>query len=176
MWDHRKVHPSLKTKTELAVWRTYRWSSQPPTASINCTPANPSGCPRRVLSEMHFLVLWWGRQDLQWILSIYKWILGSIYNLKNYCFLLFIQNIYTFPVFRKINNEKFIKMNRFSNGNCSKFPSVWWREKTTTALCLWMGDIICISGSILGCSKQLCCTRKVALISTNVAQSRSLCL
>lgn len=175
-WGHRKAHPSLKTKMELADWQRYRWSSQPPAASINCTLANPSRCPRRARSELYFLVIWWGRQDLQCLLPIYKWILGSVYNLKNYCFLLFILNICMSPVLRKINNEKFINLNRFSNGNSNKFPSVWWRDKTTTALCLQMGEIICISSSILGCSKWLHYTGEVALISADVTWSRSLSL
>lgn len=174
MWGHKKRHPSLKTKMELVVWQRYRWSSQPPAASINCTLANPSWCSRRACSEMYFLVIWWCRQDLQRILPIYKWILRSIYNLKNYCFPLFILNICMSLVLRKINNEKFINLNRFSNGNSNRFLSVWRRDKTTTALCLQIGEIICISGSVLGCSKQLRCTGNVALISADVTWSRSL--
>lgn len=157
VWGRGKVHPSLKNKLELALWQRYRWSSQPPAASINCTLANPSLCPRRARSEMYFLVIWWCREDAQCLLTIYKWILGSIHNLKNYCFLLFILNICMSPVLRKINNEKFINLNRFSNRNSNKASSVWRRDKTTTAQCLRMGEIICISGSILGFCKWLCC-------------------
>lgn len=40
--------------------------------------------------------------------------------------------------------------------------------KLLLLLCLWMGEIICISSSILGCSKWLRYTGKVALISADV--------
>lgn len=151
MWGHRKTHANLHNQREHAVWQRYR--PQPPAPSVNHKMANYSCCPRRACSEMPFLVIWWGRQDLKCLLPAYNWILGSTHNVKNYCFHIFILNICLYQALKRMNNEKFINLNRFSNGNNNIFPSVGWRDKTTTALCLDEGDYI--SGSILGSSKQL---------------------
>lgn len=143
MRDHRKTHANLQKKRELAkLWQRYRWNSQPPAASIDCRMANSSCCPRKTCSEMYFLVIWWGRQDLQCLLPAYKWISRSTHNLKNYSFHLFTLNICLYLALKRINNEKFINLNWFSNGNSNIFPSVGWRDKTTTALCPDEGDYL----------------------------------